>query len=295
MTLGESIVFAAAGAAVVFEAFAYFLRGPEDTFVIANLRVINKAVSRCIHRHRLCGMNGETVEEPLPLDGPAIVVANHRSGADPNLVAASTRRWIHFLMAAEYYEMPVLRWVFRALGCIPVRRDGNDLAATRRALSRLRNGGVIGIFPQGGIQEDDALDVAKAGVAKAGVALLASRSGAPVVPLYIAGSPIDDSAIRAFLFRPSRSRVYCGAAIRFPPSDEKPTRDALDRFTQDVLSEIAELRAKSRSEQPNDSTSEHGGEAPDFDATGDGPPDESPDEHPTSNAADAGLVRPTER
>ncbi|MBN1443658.1 MAG: 1-acyl-sn-glycerol-3-phosphate acyltransferase [Planctomycetes bacterium] len=215
---------------------AFFGRGPEDSIFVALLRVLNTLITRGIHRLTVIGS-----KESLPAAGPCIVVANHRSSVDPFLVAGATRRWISYLMAREYYETPVLHWMFRGLRCIPVNRDGSDLGATRAALKTLRAGRVIGIFPQGGIRDpDDELDVAKAGVA-----LLAARSGAPVVPFFVDGSPSMDSVYLSML-RPSRSRVWCGEPLTFPPSEQKPTRKELEEFTRRILAALSDLRRRSK-------------------------------------------------
>ncbi|MCZ6795411.1 MAG: lysophospholipid acyltransferase family protein [Planctomycetota bacterium] len=217
--------------------FAYRVRGPEDRFCISVLRLLCLAVCRLIHR-----LEHNPVADPLPPDGPCIVVANHRSAVDPVLVAGVTRRWIRFLMAREYYELPGMRLLFRYLGCIPVNRDGNDLTATRRALEALREGKAIGIFPQGGIRDpDDDLESVKAGVA-----LLALRSKAPVIPLYIDGSPHSDSVLVSIL-RPSRSRIFCGEPLETSRENGKPSREELARFTAEIREAIARLRDKALS------------------------------------------------
>jgi 1-acyl-sn-glycerol-3-phosphate acyltransferase len=211
------------------------LRGPEDTGFVAGMRAINLAYTRLVHRLARLGC------DPLPCSGGCIVVANHQSGADPLLVAAVTRRWIRFLTAREYYDTRGLRWLFRRLECIPVDRDGNDLGATRAALRALHAGRVIGVFPQGGIREaDDSL-----GIGKAGVALLALRTGAPVVPLFIDGSPPGDEVLKALLSR-SRARVLAGPPLRFGAPQRKPKREDLERVTDQILKSIVELKASAK-------------------------------------------------
>jgi len=213
--------------------FALVRRGPDDTPFIAVLRLINVLFTRIIHR--LYVMDGA---DPLPTTGPCIVVANHRSGVDPMLVAGATKRWIFSLMAREYYETRGMRWLFKKLNCIPVNRTGNDLRAMRTAMLALRAGHVVGIFPQGGIREPDELDVGKAGVA-----LLAARGNAPVVPLYIHNSFASHQVFKS-LFIPSRSRIYCGRALTFSSPSDKPDRAELEQFAADILRAIAELKAQ---------------------------------------------------
>jgi 1-acyl-sn-glycerol-3-phosphate acyltransferase len=256
MTTAEFLLLAAAIAvglplacAGVALALVPWMRGPEDTLFIGFGRVLNRAYTRVMH-----GVRAPKGTDILPSQGPCIVVANHRSGADPVLVSALTRRWIHFLMAREYYEARGLRWLFRNLGAIPVNRDGNDLSATRQAMKLLRSGAVVGIFPQGGIREaGDPL-----GDTKAGVALLALRTGAPVVPLYIDGWPSFDSVLIGVLC-PSRTRVHAGEPLQFVPSPNdpgtdrpgggKPSREDLSRVTRQIVDAIRALRERALAER----------------------------------------------
>jgi 1-acyl-sn-glycerol-3-phosphate acyltransferase len=210
------------------------VRAPSDDFFIAHVRGLAFLHARLFFALRVCCRQGD----PLPPDGPAIVVANHRSGVDPVVLSLATRRRIRFLMAREYYEIRPLYWLFRALGCIPVNRDGKDLGATKAALRALQNGEVIGIFPQGGIREGtSAIEEGKSGVA-----LLALKTGAPIVPFFIEGTPNFDSVLRAFFSR-SRSVVICGEPLRFPASSgRKPAREELEEVTARILQSIASLR-----------------------------------------------------
>jgi 1-acyl-sn-glycerol-3-phosphate acyltransferase len=155
-------------------------------------------------------------------------------------------------MAREYYEVPILHHAFRTLDAIPVNRDGNDLGATKAALRRLRDGKVVGIFPQGGIR-----DAASEIEGKAGAALLALRTGAPVVPVFIDGSPNTHSVLRAVL-TPSRTTVRFGAPIALGPIEgRRPTRAELDGATARILGAISGLaggEASSRGRVPGAAT-----------------------------------------
>ena len=71
---------------------------------------------------------------PLPEHGGAILIANHTCPIDSMLLQAASRRVLGFLIAKEYFDYWAFRWICRLLKCIPVRRDGHDLAATRAAL-----------------------------------------------------------------------------------------------------------------------------------------------------------------
>ena len=104
----------------------------------------------------------------------------------------------------------------------------------KAALKALRAGKVVGIFPQGGIREADM----EFDDGKGGVALLALKTAAPVIPFYISGSA-HESVFRS-LVTPSRSRVHCGnpfALVR--DGSGKPSRRDLQAMTRKVLDSIA--------------------------------------------------------
>jgi len=236
MDTGEIILVIIAGAlasgALAFGAFAYAGRGPDDTVYLACLRAVATIYSRLLHRARLVG----PASDPLPPEGAGILVSNHLSGVDPVILSIVTKRRVRFLMAREYYETPFLRGMVRRMGCIPVNRDGKDLGATKAAMRALRDGEIIGIFPQGGIrQAESSLE------GKSGVALLALRTGAPVFPFRVEGSPNLPSVFRAAL-TPSRVKVLYGPPIRFTSSGEgKPSRKELEEVTSRILGAIEEL------------------------------------------------------
>ena len=225
-------------------AWAWATRGPDDGAAKACLRLILRLYTRAWH-----GLRWSPAADPLPARGAAIVVANHRSGVDPLVLYATTRRDIHFLMAREYYEVPHLRWLFRLVGAIPVNRDGKDLSATKAALQRLKEGRVVGIFPEGGIRApgEEGMDGSKFGVA-----LLALRTGAAVVPAHITGTPPFDSVLRAFV-SPSRSSIRFGEPLRFARAGErKPGREEMETITKTIFERIETLRRESEGRDTED-------------------------------------------
>ena len=219
------------------------LRIAEDTHIVAHIRVLAWVYLHVAHRMQL---EGET-EDSVPAQGPAVLVANHRSGLDPVALGVAARRRVHFLMAREYYETPILRWFYDRLGCIPVNRDGNDLGAMKAALQLLRQGKVVGIFPQGGIREPGSeLE------GKAGVVMLAIKTDAPIVPFYLDGTPSCDSVLRAYL-TPSRTTIWRGAAYRLDNAGRrKLTRAQQDLLTRQVLNSIATLAPSGPTNHPTE-------------------------------------------
>jgi 1-acyl-sn-glycerol-3-phosphate acyltransferase len=183
----------------------------------------------------------------IPGTGPVIVAANHTSSLDPfALAVASPRRMIRFMMNQEHYQTPLVSRFFRWAGCIPVNRDGSDAGANQAALEALQAGGVIGIFPEGGIAENRLFHPDKQGIA-----MLALMSGAVVVPVYIRGTRPHASARGDFLGR-SRISVHFGSPLRFDELKDVPRDQALlGRVAEQITTAIAVIR--DRVEKPQDS------------------------------------------
>lgn len=156
--------------------------GPAVNWVDGLVRLL------CKYVHRLA-----PTELALPKTGAAIVVANHVSGLDPFLLIAACRRPLRFLIAREEYQRPLLHWLFKASGCIPVDRGGKPEQALRQALRALKEGEVVAIFPHGKIHLDS--DPPKK--IKGGVARLAAWSGAAIYPVRIDGVAAQGQVILA--------------------------------------------------------------------------------------------------
>jgi 1-acyl-sn-glycerol-3-phosphate acyltransferase len=180
--------------------------------------------------HELCVLNPCT----LPPTGPAILVCNHTAGLDPLLLQSACPRLVVWMMAKEYYDIPLLRGLFQRLQMIPVERSGRDLAATRAALRVLDQGRVLGVFPEGRIETQRQLLPFQTGVA-----LLAARSGAPVYPAYLDGSQRGREMIPSLL-RP------CSATVAFGPRIELDAqigdRDGLDQATRQIEAAVRSLQ-----------------------------------------------------
>jgi 1-acyl-sn-glycerol-3-phosphate acyltransferase len=146
---------------------------------------------------------------PLPERGPAILIANHTCSIDPMVLQARCRRVLGFLIAKEFFESWAFRPICGLLGCIPVRRDGHDLSATRAALRALEQGRVVPIFPEGRIVPTSGREL---GEPKPGAAFIVLHARVPVIPAYIWGTPETDDVWKA-LRTPARARVVFGRPI----------------------------------------------------------------------------------
>ena len=161
------------------------------------------AVSRVWFRLRVVGA------ERMPREGHLIVASNHQSLLDPPLVGCVSPRELDYMAKAELFRIPGLGGLIRRLNAHPVDRTGSDSAALRLALRLLGAGRAVLLFPEGTRGTEGRL-----GPARAGAGMLAARSEAPVMPVYVRGSG------RAFprgaaVPRPSRVTVTFGTPIRF--------------------------------------------------------------------------------
>ncbi len=186
----------------------------------------------CRTRHRFVWK----AKDPIPQRGPAILVCNHRSSVDPFILAATTRRVISYLVAQEYCRIPGFRWFLDWMRCVPVRRDRRDVGAVRRSLAELKNGRLLCIFPEGGISRG--FDTPHLGMG-----YLSLRSGAPVIPAFVSGTPTSDSVWKALCMR-SRSRVAFGDVLQPPPTGTQGIdRGQLVSWTQHLMKAVADLRS----------------------------------------------------
>ena len=120
--------------------------------------------------------------EHIPNEGQLIVCSNHKSVMDPLFLAIPFKRQIRYMAKSELFEdhgRLVGRLLFW-LGAFPVKRDKGDAQSIRAAAKILNDGGVVGIFPQGKCVFDQSPFKPKAGVA-----MLASKTHAPVLPASI--------------------------------------------------------------------------------------------------------------
>lgn len=88
-------------------------------------------------------------KENIPKDGAILIVGNHKHLYDQCLSIISTKRFIKYMAKREYFDNKKTRWFFKAVGCISVDRSVHDGKAKNEAIETLKNGGAIGLFPEG--------------------------------------------------------------------------------------------------------------------------------------------------
>ena len=130
---------------------------------------------RLIYRIKIIGASNEP-------DGPFIVSANHMSYADPFIEGVCLKTQITYIAKSSLERFRIIKWFFSTVGVIPIKREESDVAAIRKSVAALKDGKVIGIYPQGTRiplmppHKEDAMG---------GLGLLVSLAKCPVLPMAI--------------------------------------------------------------------------------------------------------------
>jgi 1-acyl-sn-glycerol-3-phosphate acyltransferase len=196
---------------------------------------------------------------PFPVDGGALIIVNHRSPVDPILVFSGSPlkadgyrvRRPEFLTASEYCTFGGFRgFVTRTMQVIPVDRNGRDMGPVKEALRRLKSGRLIGIFPEGRINEGG--DGRRLLPGNPGVAWLALHSRLPVYPVFIHDAPQGDSLVEPF-HTFTRVRLTYGPAVDLSAwHGRRITQELLQEVTGLLMQRLAELGGAAAAEAPSE-------------------------------------------
>ncbi len=185
---------------------------------------------RLLYRPKATGLDN------IPADGPAIIAANHQSFLDDLLLPLVVpKRKVVFLAKAEYFDKWYLRWFFQGANVIPVRRESKSAAedALRAGVRALREGQLVGIFPEGTRSPDGRLYRGKTGVAR-----MSLEARVPVIPAALVGTyelmPYDRKVPKT-----GPVEVRFGKPLRFDRHFDTPAdRFVLRSVTDEIMYEI---------------------------------------------------------
>lgn len=203
---------------------AYKIKYPRRRLVRAILRFLTRFLVHRLGKLELIGL------ENVPASGPVILAANHFNFVDPPLLLATSPRLVEFIGGAERPNSPFWSQMIPQMwGFIRAYRGGYGRSTFRESLGVLEQGGVLGVFPEGGSW------AALLRPARPGVAYLAAQSGAVVVPISICGA--------TDLLGNGKSPV----SLQFHPPMAAPVitsrgtarRAALDAYGEEVMAVIA--------------------------------------------------------
>ena len=172
--------------------------------------------------------------ENIPQNGPAILMINHIAFVDPIAVLHVAPRNIVPMAKVEVYKIPVIGIFPRLWQVIPVRREEVDRRAIQMALEVLRAGEIILVAPEG--TRGQALQVGKEGVA-----YLASRSGAPVIPVAITDTVGFPTLPFNKRWRGPGAKIRFGKPFRFTKTRKRPGKEELRKMTDEAMFVLARL------------------------------------------------------
>jgi cytidylate kinase len=173
--------------------------------------------------------------EHEPARGPFIVAGNHASAIDPPLAGGAIRHRASYMAKDELFAVPVLGAWLRSVGVFPVKRGQADRRAIRRSLQVLEQGGVLVMFPEGTRSEDGRLRDPEPGAA-----LIALRTGVPVLPVAVVGSQrILPKNARWPRF--AQVVVRIGPPLSVPRIEGRLDHDVLDAWGRTIMDAIAAM------------------------------------------------------
>ncbi len=179
------------------------------------LRMIVWGLTRILYRVRNRGL------DRIPEKGAAVLVCNHVSYVDALFIFAASRRPVRFVMHAGYYHVPLLRWLFRVAGVIPIASGKKNPKMLKQAFaeiaSTLENGGLVCLFPEGRLTRSGEIDAFRPGIER-----IIEENPVPVVPLALCGlwgSFFSHAGGQAMSSRPKRfwSRIELVAGDMVQP------------------------------------------------------------------------------
>ena len=162
--------------------------------------------------------------ENIPKEGSFILASNHTSYLDAMAIPMVCPRRLCFLSRENLFERPILGPFLKGLGCLPIKRDGFDIRAIRVILEKLAQGTPILLYPEGTRHKEKQ-------TIKAGIGLLAAKSGKPVIPIFVKGA--DD------VLPPGAKWLKYGTIeVHFGPALTIQSGEDIQVFTQKVMNRI---------------------------------------------------------
>lgn len=178
-------------------------------------------------------------------DGGFLLASNHISHFDPLIISSVVRRKIDWMAMAEFFPMPVIGSFLRAVDAFPAERDRADRNTIRTAIERLKNGRIVGVFPEGGIR-DGAQSLLEGAPVRAGASTLAHLAQTAVLPCVILGS--DRLYAKRSWLPLKRTPVWIAFGKPIAPASDLEKSIARERNEAELTNAFqnlyAELRAK---------------------------------------------------
>ena len=172
--------------------------------------------------------------ENIPKHGPLIVAPNHQSNADPPVLVYAIERPLYFMAKRTLFANAVVAYLLRSVHVYPIDRDNRDVGGVRWALGQLKTDHALVVFPEGTRSREGL----RRGTA--GLAYLAGKSGATILPVAITGTEKIEGMFRiAFHFR--SLKVVIGEPFTPRAVTGGMNRSELQAITDEVMGRVARL------------------------------------------------------
>lgn len=194
------------------------MKGWNNMFFYKFARIIVKIILTPLFRIETIGL------ENIPKEGGIVLCSNHINNLDPPVVGITMKRPVIFMAKEELFNIPVLNKIIRLCHAFPVKRGKADREALRKGLETLREGKVLGVFPEGTRRKTGEL-----GKGMSGVGFFALKSDAYVIPCAIIGT-----------YKPFRkTKIVYGKPIPFDELRNKKT--SAEEATELIMTHIKEI------------------------------------------------------
>lgn len=197
----------------------------KDSELYEKLRPVGKKLEQMLYKIEYVGT------ENIPEDGGFILASNHINALDPVFIAVGMeKRQLHFMGKKELFENPIAKYFLTKLNGFPIVRGSADTAALDYAIRVVKEGNILGIFPEGTRSKDY-----KPARAKSGVAMIAQQTKAPVLPVSLYTS--DD------LKKHTKLTVRFGELIPYENlgMGDEPSREETKACAKMIMGEIVKL------------------------------------------------------
>lgn len=191
--------------------------------LIGILRGFVTVVFSILYRVKIVG------RENVPESGPLILCANHVGEMDMFFIGYRIKRLVRWMAKEELFRNPLLGGFIKWLGAFPIKRGKADVEAIKTALKLLEDNEILGMFPEGTRMKKKA---AKSVRVKPGIALIAQKSGAPIIPVAVSGSYKPFSKIKITFGKPFSIDL---------DKDKKYTNSELVEISESIMSKVYDL------------------------------------------------------
>lgn len=192
--------------------------------------VISTAITALLFRPIITGKHN------FPKNGAVLIAPNHRSMLDIPLLGCTTFRPLRFMAKKELFKFKVVKWYFQTNGSFSVDKQEGDPASIKKAISILKDGDALVVFPEGKRSKNEFI-----GELAPGACFLAVKAKAPILPVVVAGA--DGSYKRKFGILPiiPRAKIVIGELMSSHIDSEGKTSKIVDATTSKLHKKLQEL------------------------------------------------------